>query len=60
MKAILTLTVFIEDPADTQLATTILHENLGHLVDRAMGEGMITEDSDLLIDSYESVVQVIE
>lgn len=60
MKAILTLTVDIGDPADKKLATQILHENLGHLVDRAMGEGLITDDSDLMIDSYESVVQVIE
>lgn len=60
MKAIMTLTVDIGDPADKKLAAQILYENLGALVDRAMGEGMVTEDSDLLIESYESVVQIIE
>ena len=59
MRVILTLTLEIDTSGDPDNAETILHENLGQLVHRAMGEGMITEDSDLLVDSYESRIQVV-
>jgi hypothetical protein len=58
MKATLILTVDIGDPANKEWAEQVLHENFDDLVNRAMGEGMITGDTDLEIEGYESSVTV--
>lgn len=60
MKAVLTLTVDIGDPANPAWAKQVLHENLNALVDRAMSEGLVTGDTDLEVESYDSAVQVTE
>lgn len=60
MRVVLTLTLDIDDSGDPENAEAILHENLGQLVQRAMGEGMITSDSELVVDSYESRIQVVK
>lgn len=58
MKATLILTVDIGDPGDPAWAQQVLHENFDDLVNRAMSEGMVTGDTDLEIESYESSVTV--
>lgn len=60
MRVVLTLTLDIDESGDPEHAEEIMHENLGQLVQRAMSEGMITSDSDLLVDSYESLIQVVK
>ena len=59
MRVVLTLTLDIDDSGDPENAETIMHDNLHQLVQAAMGNGMITTDSDLLVDSYETHVEVI-
>lgn len=59
MRVVLTLTLDIDDSGDHEHAEEIMHENLGQLVQRAMDEGMITCDSDLLVDSYEAHIQMV-
>lgn len=56
MRAVLTLTLDIDDSGDPEHAKEILRENLEALVQHAMNNGMITGDSDLLVDTYESCV----
>lgn len=58
MKATLTLTVDIGEPADPKWAEQVLRENFDDLVNRAMGEGMITGYTDLEIESYDSTLVI--
>lgn len=54
------LLLTIGDPANPALAKQVLHENLNALVDRAVSEGLVTGDTDLEVESYDSAVQVTE
>jgi len=58
MKATLTITVDIGSPADKAWAAQVLNENMDDIVNRVMGEGMITGDTDLEVESYESTVTI--
>lgn len=58
MKAVLTLSIDIDDSGDPENAVEILHENLGAMVQRAMAEGLITGDSELLVTNHQAWIQV--
>lgn len=60
MQVTLTLVLEIDDSGEPERAEEIMHENLGYLVDHAMGNGLITGDSDLLVEGYQSTVHVIK
>uniref|UniRef100_A0AAU6VZL1 Uncharacterized protein n=1 Tax=Pseudomonas phage Arace01 TaxID=3138526 RepID=A0AAU6VZL1_9VIRU len=58
MKAVLTLSIEIDESGDPDIAEEILHENLDHLVDKAMQEALITGNSELLVVGYHSTIEV--
>lgn len=52
MRFQLLLTVDVDISGDPENAEQIMHENLTQVVNHAVGNGMLTSDSDLLVDDY--------
>lgn len=52
MRFQLLLTVDVDTSNDDEHAEQIMHENLTNLVNHAVSNGMLTTDSNLLVDDY--------
>lgn len=60
MKAQLTLTVDIGEPANREWAKRVLLDNLDDLVTKALAEGQITGDTDLEVEAHSRDIVIFE